>query len=63
MHSCTIYYTDHGVEKSFDAIGNGPIDAVIKGLHLELGVNIKVLDYNEHALGGGASAKQQLTSI
>jgi 2-isopropylmalate synthase len=53
----TIYYTDHGVEKSFDAIGNGPIDAVIKGLHLELGVNIKVLDYNEHALGGGASAK------
>ena len=52
----TIYYTDHGVEKSFDATGNGPIDAVLKGLQEELDINIKVLDYTEHALGGGAQA-------
>ena len=53
----TIYYTDHGVEKSFDAIGNGPIDAVLKGLQSELDINIKLLDYSEHALGGGAGAQ------
>lgn len=53
----TIYYTDHGVEKSFDATGNGPIDAVLKGLQEELDINIKVLDYSEHALGGGAGAQ------
>ena len=52
-----VYYTDHGVEKSFESTGNGPIDAVLKGLHEELGINIKVLDYTEHALGGGAGAQ------
>ena len=25
-------YTDHGIEKYFDGIGNGPIDAVQRGL-------------------------------
>lgn len=53
----TIRYTDHGVEKSFEASGNGPIDAVLKGLHDELDIHIKVLDYTEHALGGGAGAQ------
>ncbi len=53
----TIYYTDHGVEKFFEATGNGPIDAVQKGLQDELNINIKILDYNEHALSGGAAAK------
>lgn len=52
-----VYYTDHGVEKSFEATGNGPIDAVLKGLQEELNINIKVLDYTEHALGGGAGAQ------
>jgi 2-isopropylmalate synthase len=53
----TIHYTDHGEEKSFEATGNGPIDAVLKGLQDELDINIKVLDYTEHALGGGAGAQ------
>ena len=52
-----LHYTDHGVEKSFEATGNGPIDAVLKGLQEELGIHIKVLDYTEHALGGGAGAQ------
>jgi 2-isopropylmalate synthase len=52
-----VHYTDHGVEKSFEAVGNGPIDAVLKGLHEELNIDIKVLDYTEHALGGGAGAQ------
>ena len=30
-------YTDHGIEKYFDGIGNGPIDAVQRGLEEALG--------------------------
>lgn len=52
-----VHYTDHGEEKSFEATGNGPIDAVLKGLQHELGIHIKVLDYTEHALSGGAGAQ------
>ncbi len=52
-----VEYTDHGVVKTFEATGNGPIDAVGQGLQKELGVKIKILDYNEHALGGGANAQ------
>lgn len=53
----TVVYTDHGVEKRFEAVGNGPIDAVQRGLREVLGVNIKVLDYEEHALQSGANSQ------
>lgn len=52
-----VIYTDNGVEKKFEASGNGPIDAVLCGLQNELGIKIKVLDYSEHALAGGANAQ------
>jgi 2-isopropylmalate synthase len=53
----TVIYTDYGVEKTFEASGNGPIDAVQRGLQSELGISVKILDYSEHALGGGANAQ------
>ncbi len=52
-----VNYRDDGVEKSFEGVGNGPIDAVRAGLEAELGIEIKVLDYNEHALTTGSNAK------
>jgi 2-isopropylmalate synthase len=52
-----VEYTDHGEARSFEATGNGPIDAVQRGLQTELGIEIKILDYSEHALGGGANAQ------
>ena len=52
-----VTYTDAGVEKNFEAVGNGPIDAVQRGLQQELGIAIKVLDYEEHALQSGASSQ------
>ncbi len=58
--SCTgviVTYTNRGDEKTFEASGNGPIDAVQRGLAKELGIDIKVLDYTEHALSGGAGAQ------
>lgn len=53
----TVIYTDKGVEKSFEAVGNGPIDAVKRGLQEELNVAIKILDYEEHALQSGSNSQ------
>ncbi len=53
----TVVYTDHGVEKTFEAIGNGPIDAVKRGLDAALDINIKILDYEEHALQSGSNSQ------
>ncbi len=53
----TVIYTDEGVEKSFEAVGNGPIDAVKRGLQEELDISIKILDYEEHALQSGSNSQ------
>ncbi|KAB1434388.1 2-isopropylmalate synthase [Candidatus Galacturonibacter soehngenii] len=37
--------------------GNGPIDAVRNALKKKTGIDVKVLDYSEHALGEGSHAK------
>ena len=52
-----VVYTDAGVEKSFEAVGNGPIDAAKRGLQEELNVDIKILDYEEHALQSGSNSQ------
>ena len=52
-----VTYTDHGIEKVFEGVGNGPSDAVQRGLEDTLGIQIKVLDYNEHALRAGSNAQ------
>ena len=53
----TVVYTDHGTEKRFEAVGNGPIDAVKRGLAVELGMKVKILDYEEHALQSGSNSQ------
>ena len=52
-----VSYSDHGEEKSMVALGNGPIDAVQRGIQVELGVKIKILDYEEHALQSGSNSQ------
>lgn len=52
-----VAYTDHGMEKTFEAIGNGPIDAVKRGLEDALDIKIKILDYEEHALQSGSNSQ------
>lgn len=52
-----VTYTDHGETKTFDAVGNGPIDAAQRGMQESLGVSIKVLDYEEHALQSGSNSQ------
>ncbi len=55
--SAIIVYSDKGIEKTIEATGNGPLDAALRGLQKELGIQIKILDYTEHALGGGENAQ------
>lgn len=50
-------YTDKGVEKSFTAVGNGPLDAVQRGLMETFDIRIKILDYEEHALQSGSNSQ------
>ncbi|HOO78920.1 MAG TPA: 2-isopropylmalate synthase [Lachnospiraceae bacterium] len=53
----SVSYTDHGVDKSFTAVGNGPLDAVQRGLMETFQIRIKILDYEEHALQSGANSQ------
>jgi 2-isopropylmalate synthase len=48
---------DHGVEKRIEGEGNGPMDAFIHAVESGLGHKIKVRDYHEHAISGGADAQ------
>ncbi len=50
-------YLLNGEEKTVEAIGNGPIDAVKRALVENLNVSIKILDYEEHALQSGSNSQ------
>jgi len=50
-------YTLNGVEGTFESVGNGPIDAVVRGIRQYLEIEVKVLDYEEHALQSGGNAQ------
>ena len=52
-----LVYTDDGVEKTAEGIGNGPIDAVKRALQDSLDIEFKILDYNEHALQSGSNSQ------
>jgi 2-isopropylmalate synthase len=45
-----------GAERLAKGAGNGPIAAFVDALRRDAGINVAVLDYHEHAMGGGADA-------
>lgn len=45
--------TRHHAQQSFTGTGNGPIDAFVTAL----GLDIRLMDYHEHAIGSGADAR------
>ncbi len=53
----TVTYTNHGEVNNFEGVGNGPIDAVKRGIQESLGLDIKILDYSEHALQSGSNSQ------
>jgi 2-isopropylmalate synthase len=46
-----------GRPMAFEGVGNGPVDAFVDGLSRAAGVPVKVLNYHEHSMGGGAQAR------
>ena len=50
-------FVERGEHKTFEAAGNGPIDAVKRGLIQNCDISIKILDYEEHALQAGSNSK------
>jgi 2-isopropylmalate synthase len=44
---------DGPVQRSLRGAGNGPIDAFVNAL----GLDVRVMDYHEHAIGSGANAR------
>lgn len=51
------YYKENGADKHMDSTGNGPIDAVLRGIKDNFGITLKILDYSEHALQSGSNAQ------
>jgi 2-isopropylmalate synthase len=45
-----------GVPQTISGHGNGPISALVHALRRDLGIEVDVLDYAEHALGAGEEA-------
>ncbi len=53
----TLTYTNKGIEKTIEGVGNGPIDAVKRAISEDLDLDVKILDYSEHALQAGSNSK------
>lgn len=47
----------NGTDIPIEGEGNGTVDAFANALRSELGVDLRVLDYNEHAIAAGADAR------
>jgi 2-isopropylmalate synthase len=45
-----------GTERLAKGVGNGPIAAFVDAVRRDAGIQVAVLDYHEHAIGGGADA-------
>ena len=52
----SVTLTDHGQQVTLAGSGNGPIAAFVSALST-LDVDVRVLDYAEHALSAGGDAK------
>jgi len=55
-HRLTATIRYHGRERIIVGAGNGPIDAFVDAMRRHCGVDIKLVDYHEHAIGAGANA-------
>jgi 2-isopropylmalate synthase len=52
----TATVSDGSTERVIFGDGNGPIDAFVHALNKEFGFEVRILDYDEHAVGSGADA-------
>jgi 2-isopropylmalate synthase len=54
--SVTAQLTVNGEHRTVVGQGNGPIDAFVAALQADLGIDLDVTDYSEHAVGTGSNA-------
>jgi 2-isopropylmalate synthase len=52
----TATVTNAGIDHVVAGIGNGPVEAFIDGFRKEFGISVRIVDYEEHAIGNGADA-------
>lgn len=52
-----VQFNYNGEYKDIEGIGNGPLNALKNALATNLGLEISILDYSEHALSKGSEAK------
>ena len=52
----TATVSKHDEDHVISGVGNGPIEAFIDGFRREFGIEVRVADYEEHAIGSGADA-------
>ena len=52
-----VVFTDHGKIEQVEAVGNGPLDAVLRGFAIKFGFDVRILDYEEHALKSGSDSQ------
>ena len=57
VHSLELFMMMNNKETIIEGSGNGPIDSFINGLTDNLGVSIKVADYQQSAISSGSDAK------
>ena len=51
-----------GEHRTVTGQGGGPIAAFVAALQADLGVDVDVVDYSEHAVGAGSDARRPPTS-
>jgi len=52
----TATVSEDGVDHAISGAGNGPIEAFVDGFRREFGIDARIVDYEEHAIGSGADA-------
>lgn len=56
LSDVTATVREGGTERTITGRGNGPIDGFVAALNHAFGLQLRVLDYHEHAVGAGANA-------
>ena len=56
LSQITATIREKGVERIISGKGNGPIAAFVDAMRSQFGIDIRVVDYHEHAAGAGADA-------
>ena len=56
VRKLTATIRERGRERLISGKGNGPIDAFTDALNRHCGLDVRVVDYHEHAIGAGANA-------